>query len=274
MIRRALLVFSAIATPALAQATDPALAGTDQAPGSAAPPPVAHDLAAARYYDPQAMAVAAAALMDPVSIDSQIRLDLAEYDFRNGRDGYRWEGEVWTGDLNRFVFRSRGEGTTGEHLDTGELQAVYSRAVNPWWNLQIGARQDIAPTPARTYATIGVEGLAPGNLDVLADAFVSDKGQVTARIETTFDERLTRRFVLQPRVELNFSGQDMPVQRLGAGLDTAELGLRLRYEIRRQFAPYLGISWNWAAGETARYVRKEGMAPHQRSIVMGVRAWL
>lgn len=274
MIRHALLVFSAIATPALAQATDPALAGTDQAPGSAAPPPVAHDLAAARYYDPQAMAVAAAALMDPVSIDSQIRLDLAEYDFRNGRDGYRWEGEVWTGDLNRFVFRSRGEGTTGEHLDTGELQAVYSRAVNPWWNLQIGARQDIAPTPARTYATIGVEGLAPGNLDVLADAFVSDKGQVTARIETTFDERLTRRFVLQPRVELNFSGQDMPVQRLGAGLDTAELGLRLRYEIRRQFAPYLGISWNWAAGETAGYFRKEGMAPHQRSIVLGVRAWL
>jgi copper resistance protein B len=274
MIRQALVVLLVMPYPALAQATDPAATGTDQTPGHAAPPAAAHDLAADRYYDPRAMAVADAAMMGAYGGNSQIRLDLAEYDFRNGRDGYRWEVEAWTGDLDRAVFRSRGEGTAGERLDNGELQAVYGRALDPWWNLQVGLRQDIAPTPVRTYASIGVEGLAPGNLDVLADAFVSDKGQFTARIETTFDERLTRRFVLQPRVELNFAGQDMPLQRLGTGLNTAELGLRLRYEIRRQFAPYVGVSWNWAAGATAGYLRSEGTAPHQRSVVVGVRAWL
>jgi copper resistance protein B len=273
-------------TPAPAQAspapqaqgvvTSGAPVGTDQSPGSAEPPPVAHDLPAARYYDPQAMAQAEMALMNPQAAPSysQLRLDLAEYQFRNGHDGYRWEGEAWTGDLNRFVFRSRGEGATGQRLDSAELQALYSRALDPWWNLQVGIRQDIRPTPARSYATIGIEGLAPYKLNVLAAAYLSDKGQLTGRVETSFDERLTRRFVLQPRMELNFSAQDMPVQRLGDGLNNAELGLRLRYEISRQFAPYVGISWTWAAGKTADYIRAAGDSPHQRSIVIGIRAWL
>jgi copper resistance protein B len=219
------------------------------------------------------MAAAQAAAMGPAPSYSQMRIDLAEYQFRNGRDGYRWEGEAWTGDLNRFVFRSKGEGSFGKGLDSAELQGLYSRALNPWWNLQIGVRQDIRPTPARSYATIGVEGLAPYKFDILAAAFVSDKGQLTGRIETTFDERLTQHFVLQPRMELDFSAQDMPAQRLGAGLNNAELGLRLRYEITRQFAPYVGFSCTWATGKTADYARLAGDSPHQRTIVVGIRSW-
>lgn len=252
--------------------------GTDQSPGSAEAPPPAHDRAADRFYDPQAMARAEAAMMrPPLAHYSQVRLDLAEYQFRQGHDGYRWEGEAWTGNLNRFVSRSRGEGTVGAGLDSAELQGLYSRALDPWWNLQVGVRQDIRPkpsrTPARTHATIGVEGTAPYRFDVQAAAFLSDKGQLTARIETALDQRLTRRLVLEPRLELNLSAQDMPVERLGPGLTSAELGLRLRYEIRRQLAPYVGLSWTWAAGKTATYARADGESPRQRGVVVGLRAW-
>jgi copper resistance protein B len=264
------LIALALAQPAYAQ-TGPV--GTDQSPGSAAPPAIAHDRAADRYFDPKAMATAQAAMMAFAPGYSQIRMDIAEYQFRKGRDGYRWEGEAWTGDLNRLMLRSKGEGSFGHGIESAEFQGLYSRALDPWWNVQVGVRQDIRPTPARSYATIGIEGLAPYKFDVLAAAYISDKGQWTGRIEATFDERLTRRLVLRPRVELNFSAQDSPMQRLGAGLNNAELGLRLHYEIRRQLSPYVGISHHRATGKTAQYSRSAGDAPQQSSIVMGVRSW-
>ena len=282
MQRLALFALATLATPATtvpatAQSQAPSAEddpkGTDQAPGSAEPPPVAHDRPADRYFDPHAMAAAQAASMGPAPGYSQMRVDLAEYQVRNGHDGYRWEGEAWTGDLNRFVLRSKGEGTTRQGLDSAELQALYSRALDPRWNLEVGVRQDIRPNPARSYATIGIEGLAPYKIDVLFAAFVSDKGQLTARIETSFDERLTQRLVLQPRMELDMSAQDMPAQRLGAGLNNAELGIRLRYEITRQFAPYIGFSCNWGTGKTADAMRAAGDSPHQRGIVTGLRSW-
>jgi len=290
-------------TPAFAQAMDPAMpgmdhavphapapdaaapsqpvpapgdaVGTDQSPGSAEPPPVAHDRPADRYFDPQAMARAEAAMIGEGSAAtySQFRLDLAEVQLRKGHDGYRWEGEAWTGDLDRFVFRSKGEGTFRQGIDSAELQAVYSHALDPWWNLQVGVRQDIRPTPARSYATIGIEGMAPYKFDVLAAAFLSDKGQLTARLEASVDEHLTRRFVLQPRLELNLSAQDMPAQRLGAGLNSAELGVRLRYEISRQFAPYIGLESTWATGRTADYARADGDSPHRTSVMIGFSGW-
>ena len=257
--------------PEAAATNDPV--GTDQSPGSAEPPPIAHDRPADRYFDPKAMAAAVAEGMAPAPSYGQVRLDIAEVQFRNGRDGYRWEGEAWTGDLNRLVFRSKGEGTVGRGVDSAEVQGLYSRALDPWWNLQVGIRQDIRPKPARSYATIGIEGLAPYKFDVLAAAYLSDKGQLTGRIEAIVDERLTQRFVLQPRVELDFSAQDMPAQSLGAGLNNAELSLRLRYEITRQFAPYAGINFGWATGKTADYVRAARDSPHQCSVVIGIRSW-
>jgi len=268
--------FAIWAQPALAQ-TPPAAdepRGTDQSPGSAEPPPMAHDRAADRYFDPKAMAAAEAAMMAPPPRYQQFRIDLAEIQFRNGQDGYRWEGEAWTGDLNRLMLRSKGEGSHGRRLESGEVQGLYSRALDPWWNLQAGVRQDIGPHPSRSYATIAIEGLAPYRFDLLAAGFVSDKGQLTGRIEAAIDERLTRRIILQPRVELNFSAQDMPAQRLGPGLDSAEIGLRLRYEIKRQFAPYIGFSATWATGKTAGYFRASGDIPQQCSIVLGIRSWL
>jgi copper resistance protein B len=134
-------------------------------------------------------------------------------------------------------------------------------------------RQDLGAGPVRTHAMLALEGLAPYRFETLAAAYLSDKGQWTGRIEASVDERVTRRIVLQPRVEFNLSAQDMPQQRLGAGLTTAELGFRLRYEFSRKFAPYLGVSWTWAGGRTADYRRADGESPSARVFVLGIKSW-
>jgi copper resistance protein B len=249
--------------------------GTDQPPGSAEPPPVAHDHPGDRYWNPADMRTAEEAEMNPRPPRyAKLLFDLAEYQFRNGHDGYRWEGEAWVGDLDRFVIKSKGEGTVGEGLDHAELQALYSKALDPWWNLQVGVRQDFRPRPARTWATLGLEGIAPYLFEVEAAAFLSDEGELTGRLEVIHDDRITQRLILQSRVEFDLAAQDMPDQRIGSGLSTAELGLRLRYQIRPKFAPYVGVSWTWAAGTTAEYARADGRDTVDRSLVAGIYFWL
>lgn len=248
--------------------------GTDQAPGSAVPPPVVHDSPAARYWDPAAMAAAAQAEMHPPApVYSRLTFDLAEYQIRDGKDGYRWEAEAWLGDLNRFVVKSKGEGTLREEVDHAEFQALYAKALDPWWNLQLGLRQDISPRPVRTWATLGVEGRAPYQFEVQAAVFLSHNGELTGRIEGTHDLRITQRLILQPRAELSLSAQDIPQLGIGAGLDKAELGLRLRYEIAREFAPYIGIEQSWKAGGSADYARTKGEGTSATSLVAGIRFW-
>lgn len=249
--------------------------GTDQSPGSAEPPMVAHDLAASRFWGAGPMAQAHEAMMSekPTPVYGAVKMDIAEYQFGKGGDSWRWEGEGWIGDANRLWVRSRGEGPVGGRLEDAEIEAAYSRAISPWWNLQAGVRQDLGAGPVRTHAMLAVEGLSPYRFETLAAAYLSDKGQLTGRIEASVDERVTRRIVLQPRVEFNLSAQDMPEQRLGAGLTTAEAGLRLRYEITRKFAPYLGVSWTWAAGRTADYRRMDGESPSARVFVLGIKSW-
>ena len=114
----------------------------------------------------------------------QILFNLAEYQARKGGDGYRWDGEAWIGgDINRFTLKSEGEGTFGKPLEQAEVQALYSRALDPYWNLQAGVRYDFKPNPSRTYATVGIEGLAPGFFEVEGALFLSDKGDVLGRAE-------------------------------------------------------------------------------------------
>jgi len=248
--------------------------GTDQPPGSAEPPPVAHDRPADRYWNPADMAASSAAEMHPPAPSyAKLVIDLAEHQFRAGRDGYRWEGEAWTGDLNRVVLKTKGEGTAGQGIDRAEVQALYARALDPWWNLHLGVRQDIRPRPARTWATVGLEGRAPYQFAVNLAAFLSDRGQFAARMEGAYDQRITQRLILQPRAELDLSAQDMAEQRIGSGLSSAELGLRLRYEIRREFAPYVGVNWTWATGRTANYAHADGKDAAERSLVAGIRFW-
>lgn len=206
---------------------------------------------------------------------SQIMFNIAEIAPRRGVNRYRWDGEGWFGgDIDRLVVKSEGEGGFGRKLETAEAQILYSHAIDAYWNLQAGARQDFGEGPSRSYATIGVEGLAPYWFEVEGAVFLSDKGRLFGRIEAYYDQRLTQRLVLQPRIEANLSAQHAPADRLGAGLTDVELGLRLRYEITREFAPYVGVSHERRVGRSARLARAAGDAPRSTAFIAGVRFWL
>jgi copper resistance protein B len=203
-----------------------------------------------------------------------VAFNLAEYRVQKGGDAYRWDGEGWFGgDIDRFVVKTEGEGAIRGGVESAEVQGLYSRAIDPWFNLQAGIRQDFRPGPARTYATIGIEGLAPRWFEVEGALFLSDKGDLLGRLEGYYDQRVTQKLILQPRVELNFAAQDVPANRIGSGLSDAELGLRLRYEIKREFAPYVGISWERKIGDSARFARAAGDRVQATSLVLGIRAW-
>lgn len=205
---------------------------------------------------------------------SKLMLDRLEWRAQDGRDGYAWEGEAWHGgDIDKIWLKSEGEGRFGGTPERAEVQALWSRAVNPWFDLQIGLRHDFRPDPERTHVVVGVEGLAPYWFEVGAAAFLSDKGEISARIEAEYDLRLTQRLILQPAVELDLSLQDVPETGLGSGLATVELGARLRYEIRREFAPYLGLHYERAFAGTARYRRAAGEEAGGWSLLLGIRAW-
>lgn len=250
--------------------------GTALPAGDAPPPPVPTDHAADRVYGADAMMMGRHHLQHHHggSAFYQVMFNLAEYQFRNGRDGYRWDGQAWYGgDINRLFVKTEGEGTLRRGVDSAEVQALYSRAIGPYFNLQAGVREDLGPSPKRTYATVGLEGLATGQFELSGAAFLSNKGELLGRLEGYYDQRVTQRLILQPRVELNVSAQDVPANRIGSGLSNAELGLRLRYEIRREFAPYVGVSWDRKVGDTARFARAAGEDATARSIVAGARVW-
>lgn len=238
------------------------------------PPPPPKDHAADQIFDPAAMTAARDTLRQEHggAQVSQVFARLAEYRTQGG-GGYRWDGEAWFGgDINRLVLKSEGEGTRREGVEGAELQALYSRAIGPYFDIQAGVRQDFKPK-SRTYATVGFEGLAPYWFDVEGALFLSNKGELLGRLEGTYDLRLTQRLILQPRAELSFSAQDTAETQTGSGLSNAELGLRLRYEVRREFAPYIGVSYERKFGGTADYARAAGDGAENTSFVVGVRAW-
>ncbi len=190
-----------------------------------------------------------------------------------GEDGYVWDAQGWYGgDINRLALKTEGQGAFGEALEDAEIQALYSRAIGPFFDLQAGVRLDVEPE-TRSHLVLGVQGLAPYMFHVDAAAFVSDRGDVTARIEAEYDQKLTQQLILQPRVELELSAQDIPERGVGAGLAKAETGLRLRYEIVREFAPYIGVEYEFLTGDTADFARAEGEDTDGIKILAGIRAW-
>jgi copper resistance protein B len=199
--------------------------------------------------------------------------DRFETQVRDGRDRYLWDVQgYYGGPTNRFWFKSEGEGAFGERIDDAEFQTLYSHAIVPFWDVQAGVRQDIAG-PDTTYGVIGVQGLAPYMFEVDAALFVSHRGDITARIEGELDQRITQRLILQPRAEVNLSAQDVRRLGIGAGLDRVEVGVRLRYEFAREFAPYFGVEQSWRIGDSADYARARGEDPSVTNYVVGIRFW-
>ena len=190
-----------------------------------------------------------------------------------GEDGYLWDAQGWYGgDINRFVLKTEGEGKLGGALEDAEIQALYSRAIGPFIDLQAGVRFDPEPD-SRTHLVVGIEGLAPYMFHVDGALFLSGRGDLTARIKAEYDQKITQRLILQPRIEAEFAAQNIPEREIGAGITKVEPGLRLRYEIAPEFAPYIGIEYEAKTGETADIARANGEDPAGLRAVIGLRAW-
>ena len=229
--------------------------------GNAPAPPVPGDYAAERYFDREAMAAARAQLAKEHGGGKawKIMLSTAEIRPSSDDDAYAWEGEFWYGgDINRLVLKSAGEGEFCGDLHSAEAQVLYSRAIGPYFDFQAGVRHDFEPGPSRTYATVGFEGVAPYWFEFEGAAFLSEKGDLSARFEGAYDLRLTQKLILEPRAEVELAAQEVSELGIGTGLTSAELGLRLRYEFRREFGPYIGVSHERKFGDTADQARAAG----------------
>lgn len=197
-----------------------------------------------------------------------------EYRLNDGEDSVNWDAQAWIGgDVNKLWLKTEGEYPFEEKLEEAEVQALYSRQISDFFDLQVGARHDFAPDPERTFGVLGLQGLAPYFFELDAAAFVSDEGEVSARLEAEYELLITQKLILQPAAEINLSAEDVDERGIGSGITDIELGLRLRYEIVRKFAPYIGINWERKLGETEDLARAEGDDVDNFAVVAGLRFW-
>lgn len=207
-------------------------------------------------------------------IHTFFQADRFEYQLNDDDNKRVWDAQGWIGgDYNKFWLKTEGEGVPGEAWESAEIQALYSRTISSFWDVQVGVRHDFRPDPDRTFGVFGVQGLAPYWFEVDTAVFAGERGDVRWRGEFEYELLLTQKLILQPRLEVNASFDDVPEHGVGSGLNETELGVRLRYEIRREIAPYIGISWAKKYGDTADFAETDGESTSTVSFVMGLRAW-
>ena len=220
---------------------------------------------------------------EPVSDNAIYRYSLLEItEFQSARDApnaFRWDVYGWRGgDVHRFWWKSEGRIATATTEGTEfEAQALYGKLLSPYFDLQAGVRIDQrrreGSDPTRAYAVIGLQGLSPYRFDIEPSVFISHKGQVSGRLTASLDLLLSQRLVLQPRLETNLALQDDEEIGVAAGWNDAELGVRVRFEIRREFAPYVGVTWKESFGATHRLTTQEGGDPSHFVVVVGARTF-
>ena len=244
----------------------------DHAPAADAPPrepvpPVTPEALAAAFPE-----VHGGHPVHGTSIHSFVLVDRLETSDA-GDDPLAWEASGWVGnDLDRAWWRTEGEAADGR-VEAANLELFYGRAISRWWDGVVGVRHDVGDGPSRTYAAIGVIGLAPQKFEVEATAYLGDHGQAGLGVEVEYDTLLTNRLILQWQAGAEAWGRNDPRRGIGAGLATVEAGLRLRYEVTRRFAPYVGIAHERAYGNTADLRRAEGHPTDDTRLVAGVRFW-
>lgn len=206
--------------------------------------------------------------------------DQLEYRMKNNADDtVRWDVQSWYGgDYNRLWMKTEGEWRTGgERGGEAEVQALYSRLIAPFWDLQAGLRYDqfsgAGFDRSRGFAVLGIQGLARYRFELEPALFISQDGDVSARLTATYDILLTQRLILQPRLDFDAAVQSAEKFGVGEGVNSLGLGLRLRFEIRREFAPYVGVHWLSRFGETADIARRGGGRADDLAVVFGVRLW-
>lgn len=197
-----------------------------------------------------------------------------EYRLTDGEHSFNWDAQGWVGgDDNKFWVKTEGEVLFEDGVEEAEIQALYSRRISDFFDAQVGVRYDFDPDPERAFGVFGVQGLAPHFFEIDAAGFVSEDGDVSARVEAEYDVLITQQLVLQPSLELNFAAQEVEALGIGSGVNDVELGLRLRYEVEREFAPYVGMNWRRDIGRTADFTRNEGESVDDLSFVTGIRFW-
>jgi copper resistance protein B len=186
---------------------------------------------------------------------------------------FRWEGQGWVGtDYDKLWIKSEGTLSKGA-LDDGQQQFLYSRAITTYFDLQGGLRSDIDSRPTRNWAAFGIQGLAPYFFDLELTGYVSGQGRLAAKLEASYDLLVTQRLILQPQIEINIYSKGDPARMVGAGFSDIDTGLRLRYEIDRKFAPYLGVVYEGKFGQTASLARRAGESTGDVRLVFGLRLW-
>ena len=207
------------------------------------------------------------------SVNAFVLFDQFEWQGGAGADGFSWDTKGWVGqDRNRLWFRSEGD-RAGGRTSQAQTNLLYGRAISRWWDVMAGVRFDTLPDTPRTALALGVQGLAPYWFEVEASAYVEPSGRTHVRLETQYDQLITNRLVLQPLLEFEVYGRADRERRIGAGLSTGELGLRLRYEFRREFAPYVGVVWTRRFFETADLARDAGDDVAGTRLAVGLRTW-
>lgn len=251
---------------------DPPVVG----PSAAALSGPAH--AADRYFDPADMAKSRAVIAheNGAMPTTALFIDKLEYSAGDGPDHGAWKVQGWTGgDINRLWLKTDGEFDLNDGVEAAGVELLYSRAVAPFWDVQAGLRQDYSRDSSDpTSLVLAVQGLAPYWWETSASVYMSTKGEVTAELEAEYDQRITQKLILQPVIGVSLSAQDIPERQIGSGLSSIEAGLRLRYEIRKEFAPYVGVDWSRAFGQTRDWREASGSDASETRFVVGIKAWL
>ncbi|WP_251358791.1 copper resistance protein B [Kangiella sp. TOML190] len=188
-------------------------------------------------------------------------------------DSYALTGDFWIGkDLDKLWFKTELEKEGGD-FEGAELQMLYSKAVAAYWDLQLGLKHDFEQPQERTWTVIGLQGLAPYYFEIDSALFIGESGRVAARFEAEYEMLFTQQWILVPELELNFFGQNDPVNQLGSGLADASFGLRLRYEFIREFAVYVGYEYQRKFGKTADFAINAGGAKDSNEWLVGISFW-
>jgi len=211
--------------------------------------------------------------MDDTASLGKILLDRLDWRDAGGASLFAWDAQAWYGnDYNKLWLKTEGERSRGT-TEGARAEALWDRIVSRWWNLQAGVRHDFGEGPSRDWVAVGVQGLAPYFFDIEATAYLGDSGRTAARFSAEYDLLFTQRLVLQPQFEMNLYGKDDPANRIGSGLSNVELALRLRYEVRREFAPYVGLVWTHRFGNTADFAQAAGEDTSDVQFLAGLRVW-
>lgn len=215
--------------------------------------------------------VKAGAKDDPLL--THIKVDKLSYFQHDGADTFALEADFWLGkDLNKFWLKTEVK-QEGSETEKFELQALYSKAVSAYWDMQLGVRHDFNLPEERTWAVIGLQGLAPYYFEIDSALFIGDNGDLAARFSAEYEMMLTQQWILSPEIELDFYGQNDLINRVGSGLSSAHISLRLKYEFIREFTFYAGIEHEKQFGKTAELTLENNGETKVTNTIIGISFW-